>query len=67
MKKYFNILRKCPLFNDIDDNNLSTMLACLGAKILSFDKKYTVFSEGSPAKYVGIVLSGSVQVIKNDY
>ena len=67
MKKYFNILRKCPLFNDIDDNDLSTMLACLGAKILSFDKKYTVFSEGSPAKYVGIVLSGSVQVIKNDY
>ena len=38
MKKYFNILRKCPLFNDIDDNNLSTMLACLGAKTLSFDK-----------------------------
>jgi len=67
MKKYFNILRKCPLFNDIDDNDLTTMLACLGAKILSFDKKYTVFSEGSPAKYVGIVLSGSVQIIKNDY
>ena len=38
MKKYFNILRKCPLFNDIDDNDLSTMLACLGTKILSFDK-----------------------------
>jgi CRP-like cAMP-binding protein len=67
MKKYFNILRKCPLFNNINDNDLSTMLTCLGARIMSFDKKYTIFSEGSPARYVGIVLSGSVQIIKNDY
>ena len=43
------------------------MLTCLGAKIESFDKKYTIFAEGSPAKYIGIVLSGSVQIIQVDY
>lgn len=43
------------------------MLGCLGAKVDFFDKKYTVFAEGSPAKYIGIVLSGSVQVIQVDY
>ena len=43
------------------------MLKCLDAKIGSFDKKYTVFAEGSPAKYIGVVLSGSVQVIQVDY
>ena len=43
------------------------MLTCLGAKTESFDKKYTVFAEGSPAKYIGIVLSGSVQMIQVDY
>ena len=43
------------------------MLTCLGAKVDFFDKKYTVFAEGSPAKYIGIVLSGSVQVIQVDY
>ena len=43
------------------------MLACLNAKTESFDKKSTVFYEGSTAKYIGIVLSGSVQVIQNDY
>jgi CRP-like cAMP-binding protein len=43
------------------------MLVCLGAKVESFDKKYTIFAEGSSAKYIGIVLSGSVQIIQVDY
>ena len=43
------------------------MLNCLGAKVVSFDKKYTVFAEGSPAKYIGIMLSGSAQIIQVDY
>lgn len=51
----------------IEDEDLLRMLTCLGTRIVSFDKKYTVLSEGSPAKYVGIVLSGSVQVMQVDY
>ena len=43
------------------------MLTCLGAKVLEFDKKYTIFAEGNPAKYIGIVLSGSVQIMQVDY
>ena len=67
MKKYLEILRKCPLFYGIDNGSLLKMLVCLGAKVESFDKKYTVMAEGNPAKYVGIVLSGSVQIIQIDY
>lgn len=67
MKKYFKILRKCPLFSQIEDENLIGMLYCLGAKVEQFDKKYTVIAEGNPAKYVGIVLSGSVQIERTDY
>ena len=67
MKKYLNILKKCPLFTNIEEENLLRMLVCLGARVEYFDKKYTVFSEGSPAKYLGIVLSGSVQVVQIDF
>ncbi len=67
MKKYFDILRKCPLFYSISDADLQKMLVCLGAEAVSFDKKYTVFREGSPARYIGIVLSGSVQTVRVDY
>ena len=67
MKKYFEILRKCALFQGIDEANLLRMLTCLGARVESFDKKYTIFAEGTPAKYIGIVLSGSAQMIQIDY
>lgn len=67
MKKYFEILRKCPLFYGIEEERLIKMLACLGAKVENFDRKYTIIAEGKPAKYIGIILSGSAQIIQVDY
>ncbi len=67
MKKYLNILKKCPLFWGVDDQNLIIMLNCLGARVDFYDKKYTVFAENRPVKYIGIVLSGEVQTVQVDY
>ena len=67
MKKYLNILKKCPLFEGISEKNLLKMLVCLGARVTEFDKKYTIIAEGNPAKYVGIVLSGAAQIMRIDY
>lgn len=67
MKKYLEILKKCPLFYNIGAENLLKMLDCLGARVDNFDKKYTIFAEGSRAKYIGIVLSGSVRITQMDY
>ena len=67
MKKYLEILKKCPLFFGIAEENLQRMLTCLGARVVPFDKKYTIFAEGSPARQIGVVLSGSVQIVQIDY
>lgn len=67
MKKYLGILRKCELFRNIEEANLLRMLSCLGARVEFFDKKYTVMAEGSAAKYIGIVLSGSANTVQVDY
>lgn len=67
MKKYFEVLRKCPLFDNIKDENLVEMLNCLGAKTDTYDKKETILAEGEPAKYIGIVLSGTAQLERTDY
>ena len=67
MKKYFEVLKKCPLFYGIEDRDISGMLGCLDAKVEHFDKKYTIFAEGTPARHIGIVLSGSAHVIQGDY
>ena len=67
LKKYLEILKNCPLFENINDECLLKMLTCLGAKVSVFDKKYTIFNEGAAAKYIGIVLSGEVQISQTDY
>ena len=43
------------------------MLACLDSNILEAAKGSPVFLEGEPARYVGVVLSGTVQVIRDDF
>jgi len=67
MKKYIEILKKCRLFEGIDEDELLKMLTCLGAKVDFYDKKYTVFREGMKVMHIGIVLSGSVQLEEVDY
>ena len=67
MNKFFPVLANCPLFDQIDHRDLPAMLACLGASVSGYGKNQVVFQEGEPAKYVGIVLSGAVQVVREDY
>ena len=67
MNNYFDVLRKCPLFNHISDENLPKALSCLGAKQISCNKGETIFAEGDTAQYIGIVLRGSVQLVRVDY
>ena len=67
MNKYYDVLRKCKLFSNISDKNLLPMLTCLNAKVFHFNKGETIIEEGSSARDVGIVLSGSVQIIKIDF
>lgn len=67
MNNYFDVLRKCPLFVGVADEHIGKMLHCLGAVKESFDKKYTIIAEGNPAKFIGILLSGSARVEQVDY
>lgn len=67
MKDFLPILETCTLFEGIRREDLLPMLSCLGARVNHFKKNQILFSEGDDAKFVGIVLSGSVQIIKEDY
>ncbi len=67
MKKYFDILSQCSLFQGINDSDLENMLTCLDAKTTEIFKGEPVFLEGAPARFTGIVLSGKIQIIREDY
>lgn len=67
MKNYIPALKKCGLFEEIEEENLTAMLDCLGAKVFSVKKDMTIFCEGTPAKYIGLILSGAVQMVQDDF
>ena len=67
MEEYFDILSQCPLFSGISRQELGQMLSCLGGKITGIAKGNPVFLEGDPAEFVGVVLSGQVQIVRTDY
>ncbi len=67
MQKYLSAIKSCPLFYDIEESRLLKMLECFNVKIDKYDKKYTIIAEGTKAKYVGVVLSGTVHTVRVDY
>ena len=67
MEDYFDILSQCPLFAGISRQELGQMLSCLDGKITGIAKGNPVFLEGDRAEFVGVVLSGVVQIVRDDY
>ena len=67
MEKYFDILDTCSLFENVGRENYQKMLLCFGARIISVKKGAAVFHEGQAATKVGIVLTGAVQIVQDDY
>lgn len=67
MKKYLPILKKCPLFAGIGDSDLETLLDCLSASSASYEKNSFVFRMDDTVTAIGIVLSGRVHVLKEDF
>lgn len=67
MKKYLETLISMPLFSKIDTNDLENLLNCLGAKKRSYQKGEMIFGEGDKVSNVGIILSGSINIFKDDF
>lgn len=67
MRNYLNVLRECALFEGIADDDLMGMLGCMGATSAEVKKGQTVFVEGDSAVRVGIVLSGKLLQLREDY
>lgn len=67
MEAYYGIFSKCPLFAGISQKKMGEMLGCLNGKITGIAKGDPVFLEGDSARYMGVVLSGAIQVVRDDY
>ena len=67
MQKYMPVVEKCPLFYGMKPEEITAILACLGATKKEYGKNAPIFLEGDPAGYLGVLLSGSAQIVRDDY
>lgn len=67
MREYLETLKKCSLFTNIDEADLTTVLNCLNAKVVKTKKNEVIFATGDKMKYIGVVLGGSVHIVQEDY
>lgn len=54
------------LFENIDDADMYSMLDCLGAYSKSYEKNEFVVLAGDKLESVGVLLSGSINILKED-
>ena len=67
MEKVLEALGACPLFDGLTQADTMEALSCMGANRRCYEKGETILSEGEPARLLGIVLSGAVQIERMDY
>ena len=65
MDEFLTVLKKCLLFQGKSEAEIKTLLSNIDYKLVSYRKNCLLFSTGSHAEFLGIVLSGSVAVQKN--
>ena len=67
MEKYFNIIKNSRLFEGIQTHEISHLLSCLKATVRVYKKDEFVNRAGDSISSIGLVLSGEVHVISEDY
>lgn len=67
MGKNISLLKKCPLFNGVSETELDSLLGCLSTAWKSYKKGAFIFQQEDKVSSVGIVLSGSVHILQEDY
>lgn len=66
MEQYYPIFNRCALFRGIEERNYKHLLECLNAQVKHFDEEEFIFLSGDKISQVGVVLSGRVEVLKEN-
>ncbi len=66
MKKIYSVLKNTLLFKGITEDDMLSMLNCLAVKQASYHKNEFIFTAGDEVRKIGIILAGSVQIVKED-
>lgn len=67
LMEYFATLRQVSLFACIEEHELASMLQCLDAQVVPVKKGGIVLLAGDRPEHVGVVLSGQLHIVREDY
>lgn len=62
MEEYLDVLQKCSIFEGMENEYIKNILKEKNYKIVNYNKGDIIAIEDSECEYIGIVLSGSVEI-----
>jgi CRP-like cAMP-binding protein len=66
MEQYNPVLKSCALFREIGEGQLEPLMKCMNARVKSYEAGEYVFLSGDKIDYIGVVLEGTVEIIKEN-
>ena len=66
MEQFFSVLLQCPLFVSIEEADYAGLLSCINAYTKTFHNEEYILFSGDEVSHVGIVLSGSLEILKEN-
>lgn len=66
MEQFFPVLNKCALFRRIEEKDIGPLVGCLGAQVRSYKADDYIFLSGDEINSIGIILSGIVEIMKEN-
>lgn len=67
MKEFLPVIKSSPLFSNVSEADIETLLSCQNAKVRAFAKNGYLFHAGEHTQDLGMLLRGSVQIIQEDF
>ncbi|MBR2835289.1 MAG: Crp/Fnr family transcriptional regulator [Coriobacteriales bacterium] len=67
MKDFVPVLKRAKLFAGVGDEDITSMLSCLGAKLRTYEKGEYVLREGERLSDILVLAEGSLHIQRDDY
>ena len=66
LEKYIAILKNCPFFAGMQDDEILSILGCVNGTVISRKQGSYIFHSGDTTEVMGLVLSGAALIIQED-
>lgn len=67
MKKFIPVLKRTKMFSGVGDDEIASMLSCLGARLCKFKKGEYVLRQGEYLNEIIVLTEGRLYIQKDDY